>query len=435
MKITDPNFPRAIVHFDGDAFFASVEQLMNYRLRGRPVVTGAERGAATSLSYEAKGYGLHRGMPLSEMKRRCPGVVIVRSDYMSYSIFGARMYKIARQFTPLVEEYSIDECFADITDLLGVAGDSYEEIALSIKDALQTALGLTFGVGLAPTKTLAKAASKFRKPDSFTAVGISDIPDFLEQIPITEVWGLGGASGLRLEKLGVRTARALREMSEAWVSSNHLTKPFRDTWHELCGRCVKPVVAVPDDRQGSIMKTRTFSPPSASRALVLSELSKNIEDACTKARRHKLRARGASFYLKTQEFTYRSADFTLTVPTASARTILFQVRHAFDKAYVPDVLYRATGVTLRGLVPEHAESNDLFGERLGEGARETLERAMDAVNHRHGRASLFLGSSFMALARRTPERVRHPLAKRDALPLPIELRKKTLGLPYLGIAH
>src|SRR4051812_2148322 len=109
------SFPRAIVHFDGDSFFASVEQLMNHELRGKPVVTGGERGAATSLSYEAKRMGANRGMSLQEIKKLCPDVVVVSSDYLSYSIYARRMYSIVRSFTPDVEEYSIDECFADIT--------------------------------------------------------------------------------------------------------------------------------------------------------------------------------------------------------------------------------------------------------------------------------------------------------------------------------
>src|SRR6266481_9977 len=160
-------FPRAIVHFDGDSFFASVEQLMNHALRGKPVVTGGERGAATSLSYEAKRMGAHRGMSMQEIKKRCPAVIIVPSDYTSYSIYARRMYTIVRSFTPEVEEYSIDECFADITGLHVKYGMPYEQITKMIQEKLQADLGLSFSAGLGPNKCLAKAASKFRKPAGF----------------------------------------------------------------------------------------------------------------------------------------------------------------------------------------------------------------------------------------------------------------------------
>ena len=111
------SYPRAIVHFDGDSFFASVEQAKDYRLRGKPVVTGGERGAVTSLSKEAKMLGAHRGMPMQEIRRVCPSVIVLAGDYTAYSIYAKRMYAIAKTFTTKVEEYSIDECFADITGL------------------------------------------------------------------------------------------------------------------------------------------------------------------------------------------------------------------------------------------------------------------------------------------------------------------------------
>ncbi|MDE2020754.1 MAG: DNA polymerase IV, partial [Patescibacteria group bacterium] len=111
------NFPRAILHIDGDAFFASCEQSRDPKLKGRPVVTGKERGIAASMSYEAKARGVTRGMRLSEIRRVCPEVVLLPSDYETYSILSKRFFDLVRRYTPDVEEYSIDECFADITGL------------------------------------------------------------------------------------------------------------------------------------------------------------------------------------------------------------------------------------------------------------------------------------------------------------------------------
>src|SRR3989344_4235904 len=111
------SFPRAIVHIDGDAFFASCETALHPELRGRPVVTGRERGIASSLSYEAKARGVVRGMMLSDVRRVCPDAVILPSDYETYSLFSKRMFTIMRRFTSVVEEYGIDEGFADITGL------------------------------------------------------------------------------------------------------------------------------------------------------------------------------------------------------------------------------------------------------------------------------------------------------------------------------
>src|SRR3989339_2043447 len=113
LKLT--SYPQAIVHVDADAFFASVEQAVHPRLKGKPVVTGAERGLVIALSYEAKAYGIKRGMLGAEAKKLCPQVIFVSSDYETYGLVSKRMFDVIRRFTPQVEEYSIDEAFADIT--------------------------------------------------------------------------------------------------------------------------------------------------------------------------------------------------------------------------------------------------------------------------------------------------------------------------------
>ena len=123
------SFPRAILHVDGDAFFVACEVAKNPALRGKPVVTGGERGIASAMSYEAKRRGITRAMRISEMKKICPDVIILPSDYETYSLYSMRMYAIVRRYTPAVEEYSIDECFADLTGLRRSLRMSYEEMA------------------------------------------------------------------------------------------------------------------------------------------------------------------------------------------------------------------------------------------------------------------------------------------------------------------
>src|SRR6266849_2033205 len=126
-------FPRAILHVDGDAFFASCEQSRRPQLQGRPVVTGKERGIAASMSYEAKARGVTRGMRLAEIRKRCPEAVILPSDYETYSLLSKRFFAIVRRYTPDVEEYSIGECFADVTGLRRPLRLSYGQMAERIK--------------------------------------------------------------------------------------------------------------------------------------------------------------------------------------------------------------------------------------------------------------------------------------------------------------
>src|SRR5215471_13960231 len=168
--LTLHSFPRAIVHIDGDAFFASCEQSRDPSLQGKPVVTGKERGIAASMSYEAKAHGVTRGMRVWEIKRLCPEAIIVPSDYETYSLLSTRLFSIVRRYTPEVEEYSIDECFCDVTGLRRVLRMSYLQIAERIKHTLDTELGFTFSVGLAPNKVVAKIASKWQKPSGLTTI-------------------------------------------------------------------------------------------------------------------------------------------------------------------------------------------------------------------------------------------------------------------------
>ncbi len=427
-------FPRAIVHFDGDSFFASVEIALNHTLRGLPVVTGAERGAATAMSYEAKRRGVTRGMTLRQVRSVCPDAVVVDSDYTAYSLYAHRMYRIARRFTPLVEEYSIDECFADITGLDRAYGMSYEDIARAIKKELEDKLGITFGVGLAPTKVLAKVASKFRKPAGFTVITVGTAPEFLRTLPAGSVWGIGPASAMMLSGLGIKTALDLAQMDLEWVRRNNIAKPYRTIWYELRGTSVSAVAEEPGSDIGSIIKSRTFSPPSTEKEFVYSQLCKNVERACARARQSGVRSREVGMFLKTQEFLFGRAEVALPAASADPRDLLRALRPHFDRLYKKGVPYRATGVTLRALVPDELSPLDLFGaaDRVeGNGA---LLRAVDALNRRFGEQTVGLAASSKAARHTEPTRTRAK-GRRLRLVLKQPYHKKTLDLPFLGVVR
>ena len=131
--LTLSTFPRAILHIDGDAFFASCEQAKNPRLKGKPVITGKERGIVASMSYEAKARGVTRGMRLYEVRKVCPDVILLPLDYETYSVLSKRFFAIVRRYALEVEEYFIDECFADLTGLRRILRWSYPKIAARLK--------------------------------------------------------------------------------------------------------------------------------------------------------------------------------------------------------------------------------------------------------------------------------------------------------------
>ena len=242
----------AILHIDGDAFFASCEQARHPELRGRPVICGKERGIAASMSYEAKARGVTRAMAWFEIKKLCPDAVYLPSDYETYSLLSERLYAIVRRYTDTVEEYGIDECFADLTGWHKPLGMGYEAIAAKIKHDMDMELGFTFSCGLAETKTLAKVASKWKKPSGLTIIETADRFKFLDNWPAEKIWGIGPAYTEFLARFGIKTAGEFARASDWWVKRAR-SRPFYDTWCELNGIAKIPLFG-PHESYYSIQK-------------------------------------------------------------------------------------------------------------------------------------------------------------------------------------
>jgi DNA polymerase-4/DNA polymerase V len=338
-------FHHAILHIDGDAFFASCEQSRRPQLQGRPVVTGKERGIATSMSYEAKARGVTRGMRRAEIKKRCPEAVILPSDNKTYSLLSKRFFAIVRRYTPEVEEYSIDECFYDLTGLRRPLHMSYLQIAERIKHALDTELSFTLFVGLAPNKVVAKIASKWQKPSGLTAIPGQEIDRYLVTLPVEHVWGIGHQTTALLHKHGVKTALHFARQPEAWVKK-HFSKPFYQIWQELNGASIFELVTGEHDTYHIIQRVKTFTPASGNRDIVFAQLAKNIENACIKLRKYKLATERVLIFLQSQDFHDTGLEMDLSRPTSFPNDILRVVALAFDDLFASSTLYRAMGIIL-----------------------------------------------------------------------------------------
>jgi DNA polymerase IV len=384
------SFPRAILHVDGDAFFTSVEQALHPRLRGRPLVTGRERGIIACASYEAKACGVKRGVSLGAARKLCPGLVVLPSDYESYSLFSQRMFEIMRRYTPDVEEYSIDEGFADITGLRGVFRCSYTELARRLQQTIGRELDLTVSVGLSLTKSLAKIASDYRKPNGLTTVPGRRLHEFLPRIALAEVWGLGANRVSLLQKYGVRSAWDYVSRPLPWIR-RMLHRPGEDIWHELRGTATMAVACGPRQPPASVSKSKTFSEPSADADYVYAKLVRNLESACIKLRRHRRRAAEVSVALRRKDYGEQGLCARLRRAAETPQEMLPTVRGLFERLYVPGVVYRATAATLTRLEDAGFRQYDLFEspaetERFGK-----LGRTMDLVNARYGKHTLFAG--------------------------------------------
>lgn len=391
--LTLHSLPKAIIHVDCDAFFASVEQAMNPELKGKPVITGKERGIASAMSYEAKRRGVVRGMRLFEIKKICPDAVILPSDYETYSLFSKRFYGILRRFTPDVEEYSIDEAFAELSGLRRVYRSSYEEIALKIKETVESELGITVSVGLSLTKSIAKICSKENKPSGFTCVKGHDLHRFLKKLPTDRVCGFGPNSVALLKKNGVHTVYDYVTRPELFAK-RLFGKVGIELWRELRGEAVYPLVTGANKAdQASLSKTKTFTPASNDKDFVRAQLLRNIESAFIKLRRHRLRAKTISIFLIDREFRGSGLCADLSRSTASTHEAVETAAKLFERVFDPALRYRKTGVVLNDLEIEKETQYDLFEDTCHIKALREISRVIDEVNLVYGKHALHLGST------------------------------------------
>lgn len=425
------SYPRAILHVDGDAFFAACEVAKNPKLRGKPVITGKERGIVSAATYEAKALGIKRGMHLGEVKKICPQAIILPSDYETYSLFSERMYSIVRRYTPLVDEYGIDECFADLTGLQGPLKMHYRSMADAIKCDLERELNISFSVGLSATKVLAKLGSKWKKPSGLTFIPLTDSQKFLAQTPIGSVWGIGHNTAAHLNKYGIRTALDFAKKNKDWVQST-VAKPYFEVWKELNGETAYHFSNKEREPYKSISKTKTFTPATSNKEFIFSQLSKNVENACIKARRWGLSTPEVFFFLKTQDFKYHGLEIKLSHPTSAPQDILKAITEQFPQVFREKTLYRATGITLTKLRDAGTAQLDLFGSVVKSEGFVRVFTSVDNLSEKYGKHAVFLGSSFTAMNHGAHLGARGDMSARTKDLFKGETFRRRLAIPMLG---
>ncbi len=380
-----------ILHVDGDSFFASCAQAVYPHLKGKPIVTGSERGVITAASLEAKKLGISRAMSMYELKRRFPHCVIVSSNYEMYELFSQKMYTILKKYSPDVEKYSIDEDFACLNS---VAPSEYAatQIAQQIKNDIESALDITVSVGLSVNKSLAKLASDHNKPSGFTVVPFENIENFLKEIAVEDIWGIGRATAKLLQTYRIKTAYDFYSKPEKFVRAV-LTKPGIEIWQELHGAYIFKLDTGAKTSFQSISKTRTFTPASSDKNIVFSRLITNLEKACHKARMYGLYTNRFSIFLKGQDFSYAYGEVELMGRTASPTIALQKIRVAFEKIFVAGKEYRATGAILSNLVPYGDEQESMLENHVKKEKSRAVFEAIDVLSKRYGERVVKTGAT------------------------------------------
>jgi DNA polymerase-4 len=379
---------RAILHVDMDAFFASVEQLDDPGLRGKPVLVGGNgpRGVVAAASYEARVFGCRSAQPMAVAKRLCPHAIVVRGHYDRYREESQRVFTILESFTPAVQPVSIDEAFIDVTGSQQIFGEP-EVIARAIKDRIRAETKLTGSVGVAPNKFLAKLASDLEKPDGLTVIRREDIDRVLPPLPIGKIWGIGPKTAERLASIGVKTIGDLRRLSPDVLERRLGT----DAEHYLRLAHGVDDREVSSDRDAkSIGHEQTFgenlTDPEEVRAVML-EQSENVS---ARLRRHGLFAQGVTVKIRYGDFQTVTRAKKLPAPVDTTQPVWHAARELFDEWAREFKPVRLIGVTATKLSRGEPQM-ELFVNEDSQ-RQDRVDRAVDRITAKFGKSAIARGA-------------------------------------------
>ena len=383
MTVADSKGSQAIIHCDMDAFYASVAELDDPTLRGKPVVVGAGiRGVVLSANYAARKFGIRAAMPVGRAKRMAPNAIFVSPDHHRYSEISAKVMEIFASFTPLVEPLSLDEAFLDITGAQRLLGTP-REIGEAIRKRVHQECGITCSVGIAPNKFIAKLASGHCKPNGLLEIKEDRIITFLHPLPVSDLWGVGPKTAEQLERLGLRTIKDIantpletlkRALGDA--SGEHL---YELSW----GRDQRDVI--PDEPDQSISAAETFAYDIDDPETILGEYLRLTERAAARLRERELFAKTISIKVRFADFSTITRSKTLPLPISSTQEIYAVVKDLYLALKLERARLRLVGVSLENL-REDAPLQLMLGQRE-KGWREA-DSAVDQAAARFGEKSV-----------------------------------------------
>jgi DNA polymerase-4 len=409
-----------ILHADLDAFYASVEQLLEPSLRGRPVAVGG--GVVLAASYEARSLGVHAGMPGWQARKLCPGLRFVGGHFHDYQRLGDRVIDVLRDFTPLVERISIDEAFLDVAGALNLFG-SPVDIAVAIRRRVRVEVGLPVSVGVATTKHLAKIASQVAKPDGLVVVEPGRERAFLDPLPVELMWGVGPATHARLAGVGIRTIGDLAATSSPLVE-RLIGQAVGAKLAALAGNHDPRRIAVAGPGAKSVGAQSALGRRPATPSVVRTTLG-YLADRVAGRLRAAGRA-GRTITVRVRFMGLRSVTRSVTVPVAVASTLTLSELAADLAATALDDHPREREISLLAVSVSNLVADPglqlelplgLGDERYRPGtgtgsARWAVDRSVDAVRSRFGRDSVGYATVVFSDIHRVPEAFRE-LAERE----------------------
>ena len=311
---------RRIVHLDMDAFYASVEQRDEPRLRGQPVAVGGSpegRGVVAAASYEARAFGVRSAMPMARAVRLCPELRIVPPDFAKYRQVSEQVMAILRSCTDLVEPLSLDEAYLDVTqNRWGMAYGS--RVARELKARIVAATGCTASAGVAPNKFLAKIASGWRKPDGLTVISPERVEAFLQELPVDTLWGVGPVTAERLRKVGIARVVDIRDADPELLKK---TVGSLAEWLRRLSYGDDPRPVVPHRAAKSASSETTYAEDLQAIDRIREELARLARETAEWLEGRQLAGRTVTIKVRYADFTTVTRSHTLSRPTADADVI------------------------------------------------------------------------------------------------------------------
>ncbi len=371
---------------DCDSFFVSCEQSVNPELKGKPVCVMSGRGQCViSRSKEAKKLGIRMGMPYFQIEGQMKKSVFINANHDLYLEISKKVMEVLKNFSPLVEVYSIDEAFVDLTGLERLYKKNYLEIAQMIREEILEKVDIPVSIGVSSSKSLAKLASDKAKKleEGVFLVGSRKIIPLLQKTSIDEIWGIGKNLSLLLRKNGILTAYELVSQDDLWLDKQIGIRGL-EMKHELLGEMVSPV-SNEEKLPKSIQQTSALAKFSSDKDYLKNSLNYHIHRACVKLRKINAKCKGVSIFLRTKDFKIicekkvlnSGSDFELEISD-----IIFQL---LDKIYNSNILYRSTGVILDTFVLNSAAQMSLFSDINEDTRKEKLSKCFDKLEKRFGK--------------------------------------------------
>jgi len=373
-----------ILHVDMDAFYASVEERDDPKLKGKAVVVGmGKRGVVSAANYEARKFGIRAAMPIYKAKALAPHAVFIAPNMARYAEVSEQVMAIFRDVTPHVEPISLDEAFLDVTGARRLLGSGIE-IADQIRKRVEKDLGITCSVGIAHNKFIAKIASGHCKPNGVLEVDPEKMLEFLHPLAANEIWGVGPKTNELLEKMGLFTIADIANTPRSTLI-RVLGQASGASLYELAwGRDYRDVIT--EHAEKSISASQTFDVDLYQPEEILKEFLRLTEKSADRMRAKGLATNTISIKVRFADFKTISRSRTLDLPTTGTQEIFEVAKSLYLGLELDRVLVRLVGVSLDSLVENDDVTQMVLGERTS--SWQQADRAIDRVKAKFGRSSL-----------------------------------------------